>query len=182
MRSPFRSMAAAAAAVLAVTLAGCASSPQVRVDKDPTADLRSYRTFSFYDHPATNPNGYTSIVTQRLEASTRNRLEALGYTYRERDADLRVNFVLKVADRQELRSTPSGVGIRPYRSWSSGLETVSYREGTLRIDLVDAKRNALVWQGVAEGRLDAAAGKQASTVIDSTVGEILARFGEKKGS
>src|SRR6185312_4759601 len=45
-----------------------------------------------------------------------------------------------------------------YRAWGAypyDIETVSYKQGTLAIDVIDANRNTLVWQGVAQGRLDA---------------------------
>jgi hypothetical protein len=96
-------------------------------------------------------------------------------TYDERNPDLRVNYALQVVDKQELHSTPRGhLG---YRAWAyNGVETVAFRQGTLAIDLVDVRRNALVWRAVAEGRLDSQAMEQPGPTIDAVVGEMFTRF------
>ncbi len=87
--------------------------------------------------------------------------------------------MVQVADRVELRSVPTGRGFYGYRGLShGGVETVDYRQGTLRIDLVDSQRRALVWQGVAEGRLDAKAIHSPGPSVDAAVGEIFARFAD----
>jgi hypothetical protein len=167
---------------LIALLAGCASGPQLRVDQDPSADLKAYKTFAFYEHAASDRAGYASIVTQRLRHSTREQLEKLGYAYSEQAPDLRVNFFVNVADKQELRSTSTGPAFRGYRGWGTQLETVSYRQGTLRIDLVDAGRNAMVWQGVAEGHVDPKAEQQPGASVDAVVAAIFERFPGGKGA
>jgi uncharacterized protein DUF4136 len=53
---------------------------------------------------------------------------------------------------------------------------VSYKQGTLAIDLIDANRNTLVWQGIAQGRLDAKRMQNATSTIDKVVGEIFTKF------
>jgi len=66
-----------------------------------------------------------------------------------------------------------------YRAWGAypyDIETVSYKQGTLAIDVIDANRNTLVWQGVAQGRLDAKMVKNSTPTIDKVVGEIFAGF------
>lgn len=164
---------AATAALVLTALAGCAARPQLRTDRDPTVDLRSYKTFAFFDRLPTDNSRYSSILTQRLKLSTRYELEKQGYAYSETNPDLRVNLLVKVAGKREIRSSPlGGLGYRRF----SGIETTSHREGSLGIDLVDARRNALVWQGVAEGRLDAKAAKDPGPVIEETVRQIFAAF------
>jgi hypothetical protein len=103
-------------------------------------------------------------------------MEKHDYVYSEVDPDLRVNLQLKVVDKQEIRSSPAVRGPHGYRGWASGIETLEYRKGTLAVDVVDAHRNALVWRGVAEGRVDEKAIEQPGPAIDAVVGEIFARF------
>jgi hypothetical protein len=80
-----------------------------------------------------------------------------------------------VREKQEVRSAPGARGFHGYRGWvSTDIETVDYKQGTLAIDLADTRRNALVWHGVAEGRLDAKAMEQPGPAIDAAVGQILA--------
>jgi hypothetical protein len=174
--------AATAALLLAVTVAaGCASAPSVRTDKDPAVDMKAYKTFGFFEPLATDKSPYSTLLSRHLREATRAQLESHGYAYSEQTPDLKVNFFLNVADRQELRSSPGFYGYRRgvYRSWAGypyDLETVSYRQGTLGVDLVDAESNSLVWQGVAEGRVDAKAQKSPAETIRSVIGEIFTRL------
>lgn len=174
-----RPLALVAVALTAFAV-GCASRPEVRLDQDPHVDLRSYRTFGFYESAATERAGYTSLLNSRLQQATRVQLEKQHYVYSESNPDLRVNVLVQVADRVELRSTPPSRGFYGYRGWGSGVESVAYRQGTLRIDLVDSQRRALVWQGVAEGRLDSEAIRNPGPSADAAVGEIFARFADGK--
>jgi hypothetical protein len=174
----FRSSLLAAA----VLLAGCAGGPQVRTDQAPAADLRAYQTFAFFEQPATERGGYQSIVTQRATLATRQQLEALGYRYQPSNPDLGVNFHVNVAEKVDLRSMPGSMHTGRYRSWNNSVETDRYREGTLRIDLVDMHKKVLVWQGVAEGRLEPRASSQASAAVDAAVAEIFAGLRQKQAA
>lgn len=153
--------------------AGCTSGPAVRVDKSPTANLAEYKTFGFYDHSSNDRGQYASIMTVRLQQATRAQLEKLGYTYDSHDPQLRVNFLVRVTDKQEIHTNP-GLLYRPRIGGS--LETVDYKAGTLNIDLVDVRTNALVWQGVAEGRVSREATENPGPAVDTVVAEIFQRF------
>lgn len=173
--------------IVMMLAAGCTTGPSIRVDKDPSADLTQYKTFGFFDQVATDRAQYSTIITSRLKEATRLQMERVGYKFEEREPDLRVNFYLNVKDKQEIRSTPSasvGMGYYGYRGGMYGawggypydVETVNYREGTLSIDLVDASKNQLVWQGVAEGRVRDEAVKNPGPAIDAVIAEIFRNF------
>ncbi len=176
-----------AATVSFALVAGCESGPAIRVDHDPAVDVRSFKTFAFFDKVATDRAQYSTIVTNRLKQATRTQLERVGYTYSEQDPDLRVNFYLNIADKQDIRSTPSasmGVGYYGYRGGMYGawggypydVETVNYKAGTLSIDLVSVKNNALVWQGLAEGRVQQSAVDNPGPAIDAVIAQIFSNF------
>jgi hypothetical protein len=173
------------AALTIALVSGCATGPTIRVDKDPAADMTAYKSFAFFDQVATDRAQYSTIVTSRLKQATRTQLERVGYTYNEQEPDLRVNFYLNVREKQEIRSTPSmGVGYYGYRGGMYGawggypydVDTVEYKTGTLSIDLVDAKKNTLVWQGLAEGRVRDEAIENPGPAIDAVVAEIFRNF------
>jgi hypothetical protein len=175
------------AALSMVLLSGCATGPTIRVDKDPGADMSTFRTFAFFDQVATDRAKYSTLATSRLKLATRTQLERNGYTYNEQQPDLRVNFYLNIAEKQEVRSTPSmsmGAGYYGYRrgmysAWGSypyDVETVNYKTGTLSVDLVDAKKNTLVWQGLAEGRVKDESIRNPGPAIDAVVADIFANF------
>jgi hypothetical protein len=160
-------------AVLILLVCGCATKPLVSVDRNPNADLRAFKTFGFFEHPGTDPAGYSSIMTARLRAVTRVQLESLGYAYDERAPQLQVNFLLKVADRQEIRSIPGA--LRAPRIGGS-IETVDYKAGVLAIYLVDAGSHSVVWQAIAEGRIGRADIEQPGPAVDRVVAEMLQRL------
>ena len=173
---PNRLVSSLVPALLVSALAACASKPDVRHDKDPAADLAAYRTFAFFDPLATDRARYSTILSSRLKQATREQLERQHYVYSEASPDLRVNLFVNVVERQELRATPAGRGFYGYRGWATSLDTVEYRHGTLAIDLVDTRRIALVWQGVAEGRLDPKLANDPGPGVDAVVQQIFAGF------
>lgn len=164
----------AALSVIAVLATGCAATkPDVRSAKDPAVDLGSYQTFNFFEQ-APSANRYSTLLGQQLKQSTKIQLEKHGYRYSDENPDLKVNVFLAVVERQEVRTSP-GFGYRPWIGRGE-IETVNYRQGTLGIDLVDAKKMALVWRGVAEGKVDKDAIKNPGPAIDAVVGEVFASF------
>ena len=148
---------AAVAGLLA--LGGCATGPDVRVDYDRTADFTAYKTFGFASPLGTDRGGYQSVVSQHLKAATQREMEARGMRLDTSAPQLLVNFNAALSDKLRVTSTPSmsvGVGYYGYRgglysAWPlyNDYTTVSqYKEGTLNIDVVDAARKQLVWEGV----------------------------------
>jgi hypothetical protein len=175
------------ASLFFILATACATGPTIRIDRDPSADMSSYKTFGFFDQVATDRAQYSTLMSSRLKQATRAQLEQLGYTYEEHDPDLRVNFFLNIADKQEIRSSPSasmGGGYYGYRrggyaTWGGypyDVETVNYKAGTLTIDIVDARKNSLVWQGLAEGRVKDESIRNPGPTIDAVVAQIFRGF------
>ncbi len=173
--------------VLAIGLAGCASGPKIRVDSDPNANIPAFHSFGFFEPLATDKAGYSTLLTARLKVAARRELEKRGYAYADSGPELLVNFNVNVMDKTEVRSSPSttvGFGYYGYRAgmygaWSGypqDISTYNYRQGTLSIDVVDATRKALVWQGVAEGRITEKIRENPGAAVDSAVTEIFAGF------
>jgi hypothetical protein len=165
-------------------ITACASGPNIRSDGDPAANLSSYKTFGYFDRLSTDQSAYTTILTSRLKESTRRELEQRGYQYAQMNPQLLVNFHVNVRDRTDVQSTPTAGGYYGYRAgmyhgWAGypqGVETVHYKEGTLGIDLVDASKQQLLWQGVAEGKIKKASLENPAAAIDQVVGQIFAKF------
>lgn len=165
---------------LILLVSGCAIGPDIRVDMDARANMKAYRTFGFFEKVSTDSAAYTSLVSSRLKAATRVQLEKNGYTYSTNEPELLVNFFLKVVNQQEVRSSGGYYGYRQgyYGTWTGYpyVETVDYKQGTLSIDLVDAKHKQLVWQGVAEGKVSEEAQQNPGPAIDSVVAKIFSNF------
>lgn len=169
----------------------CATTgPQVRADYDRSADFASYRTFGFYQPLGTDRAGYESLVTQTLKSAVRQQMEARGYIYTENGADLLVNFHARLAPQIRVSQTPAPYyGYYGYRRgfydpWMGyGYETRvdQYDEGTLNIDLIDAQRKRLIWEGVAVGRVTKKMLQVRETAIRSAVAEIFAQYPFRAG-
>lgn len=181
------SIRALTAAFVAAALAGCASGPEIRVDQDPAANMTAYGTFGFFEPLATNKAGYSTILSSRLKDAARRELETRGYEYDAVNPELLVNFNLNIQDKTEVRSSPNmsaGYGYYGYRAgmygaWSGypyDVETTNYKQGTLTVDVVDAGRKELVWQGVAEGRVSKKAIENPGAAIDAVMPQIFAKF------
>lgn len=147
-------------------LAACASGPKVRSDLAPDANLTNYQTFGFMSELATDRAGYTSLVTQHLKAAVTAEMTARGYRYSEQEPQLLINFNSNVEQRADIRTTTTTAvpyyGYYHYRRgyyspfpyYQKEVETVRYKVGTVNIDVVDAARKQLVWEGIAEGVLN----------------------------
>lgn len=173
-------------AVTAAFAAGCQSGPEVRADSDPGANLASYRTFAFFDDVSKQPSGYTTMLASRLKSATQRELETRGLRMDSNAPQLLVNFHVNVQERTDVQSTPTAGGFYGYRAGLYGMwpgypqdvHTTHYKQGTLAIDLVDATKRQLVWQGVAEGRINKSAIENPESAIDTVVGEIFKKYPE----
>jgi hypothetical protein len=194
MKTVFRHASRLTTLAGCAALAACASGPDIRSDVNPAVRFSDYATFAFFSPLATDTAGYESVLTSRLKEATRRNLEAKGYVYSESAPDLLVNFYANIEDKQEIRSYSTGptmgvgygyYGYRRgyYAGWSTGTEiqTVNYKQGTLTIDLVDAKEKVLAWQGQAEGRVSKEARQNPGPAIDAVVAEIMSSVPQRTG-
>lgn len=184
------------ATALAVTLglAACAVvGPDIRTDYDSTVDFTAFRTFAFMDRAERGQvRSYDTLVDRRIMAAVTRELEARGYRQAEAAPDLLVNFAMLTEDVQEVRAVPATVVPPPWYGWRGGYyypwpaytyetRVDSYQRGTLFVDLVDAERRQLVWEGRAVGRVTRAAREDPAAAVENGVGEIFARFPFRAG-
>ena len=172
--------------VAVVAFAGCVSTPETHADYDETVDFAQYRSFAFFDKVGTDEADYESLTTRHLKASTRRELEARGYRYTESTPDLLVNFNASVTQQTRVHSAPMpfyggyyGYGYPGYYGIWGGYYAPyvdQYDEGTLKIDIVDARRKRLVWEGVTVGRVTDKARKDRSAAIDAAVRDMFTQF------
>ncbi len=173
-------------AAAAIAIAGCATtySPDISVDYDHTANLASYRTFGFTNQLGTDRAGYTTLVTKYFKDAVSREMEKRGYEYDEKDPDLLVNFYTNVREVNDVQRTPTmGYSYFNYRyglygTWPlyENAYPVTYKVGTVNVDIVDGEKMQLVWQGVAEGRITQEDLKNQQQGIDAAVREIFQRF------
>lgn len=183
----------AATAVVALIISGCATGPKVRSDAAANINYASYKTFSFMSAPATDKAGYTTLVTQHFKDAISREMTALGYQYTESDADLLVNFNSNVETRTDVRSTPTAsihYGYYHYRRgfyaglplYSNDVDTIRYKYGTVNIDVVDAGKKQLIWEGISEGTLKKTDLERPKQAIASVVALIFQQFPTRQPS
>jgi hypothetical protein len=167
----------------ALLIGGCASTPDIRNDTSPTANFGSYKTFGYFSPLATDKAGYQSVFTIHLKDASRRVMESKGYVYSDNAPDLLLNFNANVVDKQEIVSSPAPMtgGYYGYRGGYYGgygygaqtIDTHNYKQGTLTIDVVDAKQKSLAWTATAEGRVSSDAMKNPGPTIDALVTNMM---------
>lgn len=179
------------ALAVASLLSACASGPTIRSDYDHNADFAQYRSFGFMSALGTDKSGYSTLLTERLKTATRSQMEMRGYTYNEQSPDLLVNFNAKLQQKTEVTpGMPMPVPYYGYRAgfyggWPGygwGSDVYQYNEGTLNIDLVDARRKQLVWEGVSVGVVDNVAQANSASSVEANVAQIFSRYPFRAGS
>jgi len=156
-----RTLAAIVAAV--VLLAACAApQPKIQSNFDKTADFSRYRTYNIMDTAGRSADGYETLVGQALRAAVEQEMSARGYV-KDADPDLLINYSVTVQKVQQVSQVPTagppapyyyrGGYYRPWPAYSYETWVREYDEGTLLIDIVDAKRQQLVWEAAGTGRL-----------------------------
>lgn len=186
MRTLIRTLILAFAAMV---LAACATGPVATADYDRNADFSAYRTFGFFEPLGTDTAGYESLITQTLKAAARREMEARGYVYAEAGADLLINFNARLAQQTRVTQTPAppmyyGYRRGMYGGWGGyGYDTrvSQYVEGTLNIDMVDARRKQLVWEGVAVGKVTPKEREGRQAAINAAVAGIFSKYPFRSG-
>jgi hypothetical protein len=167
---------------------GCASKPDLRADYDKSVDFAKYRSFNFVKTPSTETLGYGNLVTQQMESSIKSELEKRGYSQADKP-DLLVNFSGKLQEKADIQSTPSAgyyYGYRGYGAWpgyayGTDVQTVRYTVGTINVDLIDAGRNQMVWEGVAVGEVTKKHLENREAAIAKAIEKIFSKYPFRAG-
>ncbi len=173
--------------ILFLTLYGC-SSIQVSTDFDPEADFSAIHTYSWKtanvsgDALANNP-----LLYKRIVKSIDGYLQRRGYQKVDPgSADILV--AIHAATKEKMRVTDWGGPRGYYRDpwydpwWGGGayggrVDVSYYTEGTLVIDIVDRRRQELIWRGLGTSIVHKYSDpEKMEKAVNEYVGEILDRF------
>jgi Domain of unknown function (DUF4136) len=161
-------------------VAACESGPKIHSNLDPAANLSSYKTYAFVPQPGTNRGGNSTPLTNYFETAVIREMDARGYHKVEANPELLVNFNANAQERVDIRSTPApAVGYYGYRGGlytAGGVETVRYKVGTANVDVADASKKKLLWEGVAEGELTRDVMKDPQSAVNTVVTQMFAEF------
>jgi Domain of unknown function (DUF4136) len=170
-----------------LVMVGCASQPRISSQARPNVDFSAYKSYGWVTPLATDKAGYSTIITSHFKAAVQAQMAARGYSYDASNPDLLVNFFSNVETRTETRSSSSmSMGYFGYRGgygygmgfpiYGGGVESRNYKVGTVSIDVVDAKRKELIWEGALEGTLSSKAMQNPGGAIQSAVVQVFTKF------
>jgi len=161
---------------------GC-SSITVSSDYDGSTDFSELKTFAWmlnspkgeFDLGVANP-----LIRGRIQDAIATELAAKGYMeIIDGASDFYVTYHARAQEKIEVQPMP-GPLIRP--AWGMGyVDVYQYEEGTLIIDLIHAKKQHLIWRGIAKGAVDwRTSHDQRSKLIDEAIHKVLAQFPPKR--
>jgi hypothetical protein len=177
--------------LLSVLLNACVSSPQIRVNTDKNADFSAYTSYGFIEPLGTDKAGYTTLVTKYLRDAVSDELEKRGYVFSS-DPDLLVNFFARLENRIHVTSAPTPIYYGGYYDYRHGVYdaypryiyrpySYSYKEGTVNVDLIDAKKKQMVWEGVAVNEVDAEDLDSPEQALRKVIAAIFMRYPYRAG-
>ncbi|HEV7382172.1 MAG TPA: DUF4136 domain-containing protein [Dyadobacter sp.] len=182
-------------------LAGCAT---VKVDKIDAAHLTNYKKYAWVkpdsnsDKDELNTN---SITEENIRAAVKGEFAKKGIVEDEQNPDLLLMYHIYTTKKTQTVANPApmypyyGYGFGPraylfrgriipigyagyYNPWNTGYHTEQYTDGTLIIDVIDAKTNQLLWRGSLENPVNDTVGLSRQFAKESK--EILSKYPDAK--
>ncbi|WP_340077854.1 DUF4136 domain-containing protein [Leptobacterium sp. I13] len=142
--------------LLPALLISCVS-VRVATDYDRQADFDQYRTFAFFK-PGIDKAEISDLDKKRILRAIEAKMIYKGYAKSE-NPDMLISIFTKERERVNVYNNYGfgwGWWGNPYWGWGWGgnFNNVSTRtEGVLYIDIIDAKKKELIWQGKGSGYL-----------------------------
>lgn len=150
-----------------IFLSSC-NAVNVSTDYDRTANFSSYKTYSFHQK-GIDKLGINDLDKNRIISSIDKELASKGFTKVTKDSDLVINIL--VSSSQEVRVDND----YRYGYWGGYPAVSDYTAGKIILDIIDDKRNILIWQGVGSDLyLSNISAK--SEKIPQAINEILSKF------
>ncbi len=164
---------------------GCAPAVRVYSEEEPGVNLYQYSTFDWLDNPVvargnSGPEWLNKATEDDVRGAVEQQLGRYGMHLCQDNPDLMLHYhvvikneVLYVrdwwCDEENWRQYGHCNRVRP----------VQYREGTLIVDMIDAKTGEQVWRGAATGVLENMTPEQAEPRIYEAVRRIFKKFPQK---
>lgn len=167
--------------VILLFILGACSTVRVNADYDKNVDFTQYKTYAFHKNGIDKVQ-ISEFDKKRILRAIDAELSKMGMTKSE-NPDLLINIMTKEREKLEVNQFNAGFGYgwgfgwNPYM-WGGRNFVSSSTEGTLFIDLIDAKKKELIWEGEGVGNLTQNRDKK-EAVINDFVAKIMAQFPPK---
>ena len=162
----------------------CTSGVKISSNYEEDVVFSEYSTFKVLpvEYEATDRLEYSEENKQIIEDAIISELEALNYTQEESNPDVLMYATLTIQKEAQKRERtfqdgPSYTGQRRY-SWSASDSILVgyYDEGSLVINMIDAKKNKLVWHATARKALKNKPGDDREERIRQAVSDMFAKY------
>ncbi|MGI0105646.1 DUF4136 domain-containing protein [Salinimicrobium sp. WS361] len=163
--------------VLFVLVMTSCSTVKVATDYDREVNFSQYQTYAFFK-PGIDKAEISDLDKKRILRAIDEEMQQKGFTKSD-NPDLLISIFTKTKENVNIYNNAYGYGYgwgwNPWY-WGSGYNTVSSTtEGTLYIDLIDAEKKELVWQGMGTAALSSKV-EQKQERINEIVEEILEKY------
>ena len=156
---------------------GAAFAQHVKTDFDHQANFSQYKTYSWQEIKPAN-----SLWDARIKNAVDAQLAAKGWSKVESGGDVAIVAIKTTQTERSLQTFYDGMGggwgWRRFGGGGFGEATTTeqdYKEGTLVVDMYDAKSKQLIWRGSAEDTLSSKADKNEKN-LDKGVAKMFKKF------
>ena len=161
--------------VFFLAMMGAAFAQHVKTDFDHQANFSQYKTYSWQEIKPAN-----SLWDARIKNAVDAQLAAKGWTQVDNGGDVAIVAIKTTQTQRTLQTFYDGMGggWRWRGMGGFGQSTTSeqdYKEGTLVVDLYDAKTKQLIWRGSAQDTLSDKATKNEKN-LDKGVAKMFKAF------
>ncbi|WP_420320319.1 DUF4136 domain-containing protein [Flagellimonas sp.] len=150
------------AALAVVFLASC-TSVRVVSDYDKKADFQTYKSYAFYK-TGIDKAQISDLDKKRILRAIENEMSSRGFV-KSQNPDVLVSIFTKERERVDVYNNNFGWGFGGFYNpwvwgpgwgwgWNNQPNVSTRTEGSLYIDVIDAKKKELVWQGRGVGTLN----------------------------
>jgi hypothetical protein len=165
-----------------VVMLGTAFAQHIKTDFDHQANFSQYKTYSWQEIKPAN-----SLWDARIKNAVDAQLAAKGWTQVDNGGDVAIVAIKTTQTQRTLQTFYDGMGggwrWRGMGGFGQSTTTEQdYKEGTLVVDLYDAKTKQLIWRGSAQDTLSDKATKNEKN-LDKGVAKMFKAFppGSAKG-
>ncbi|CAM1334905.1 DUF4136 domain-containing protein [Tenacibaculum aestuariivivum] len=159
--------------IIALFINSC-STVRVATDYDTKVDFNNYKTFAFYKK-GIDKAAISDLDKKRIMRAIEKELIAKGMT-KSASPDILVSLFTKSRERINVNDNMYGGFYYPFYYGMNRINVSQYTEGTLFIDLLDAQKKELVWQGIGTGTLSTSNVERKEAKVKEFVKEIIAKY------
>lgn len=172
-----RSLKITTVLVLFILVFTSCSSVRVATDYDRDVNFTQYQSYAFFK-PGIDKAEISDLDKKRILRAIETEMQEKGFTKSD-NPDLLVSIFTKTKENVNIYNNNFAMGYgwgwHPWY-WGSGFNTVNRTtEGTLYVDLIDADKKELVWQGMGTAALAQDVDRKQKR-INEIVEEILEKY------